>query len=810
MAEPFPTIRQDLRFAGRQLRKSPNFTVTAIVVFALVIAGSTAIYAFVDATLVKPLPYRDPSRLVALFERIPVGDRFHLSYGDYLDWKRLNRVFSSLDAYRPQRLTLKTPSSPEEVSAARVSDGFFRTLGVTPLLGRDFRSGEDLPNAPQTVILSYETWQKRFAANREVIGQTITLEGVPSLIIGVLPSGFHFAPVAAAGFWTTLHWQLPNTRDGAPFYGVARLKEGVSVATAYADLSSIAHQIAIDYPHTNRDRTATVISLTDAIVGDVRPTLVALLMGAFLLSLIGFVDVSSLLLVRAESRRREIALRGALGATRTRLVRQFAVEGFLLAGAGCILGLTLTFCSLNVLIRQVPPTLLEKMPYLQGLHFNPHLLFFALIVSVAGGTLFTLGPAMQLFSSDIQGGLMEGGRTAAGRSWRRAGASLVVIELAVTVMLLVSAGLLAKSFYRLLHEEIGISADHLAVLHIVGQYDWADPHSIAVEKQIRNAMAALPGVISVGDSEQPVLESGEGYTHTFAHFRVIGRTYLGEGDEADDHGVSVGYFETLRARLLHGRYFSEEDDASKPAVALINSTMARQVFPNEDPLGKTIVNEFDKDHLLKVVGVVDDIKDGPLDTEPTPAVYMPMNQTPTNDFYVTVRTSQPPETMLHSMVNVVHQIDSGLIADDEDTVTGRINNSQSAYLHRSAAWVVGAFAALALLLGTIGLYGVISYSVGQRTREIGVRMALGAQRPAVYQLILKEACWLTVLGIGGGILGSAATASLGRSMLYGVSPWDLGTMLAVVCVLAAATLLASYLPARRAASINPNEALRAE
>jgi macrolide transport system ATP-binding/permease protein len=810
MAELFPTMRQDLRFAARQLRKSPNFTLTAIAVFALVIAGSTAIYAFVDATLVKPLPYRDPSRLVALFERIPVGDRFHLSYGDYLDWKRLNHVFSSLDAYRPERLTLKTPSSPEEVSAARVSDGFFRTLGVTPMFGRDFRSGEDLPNAPQTVILSYETWQKRFAANREVIGQTITLEGVPSLIIGVLPSGFHFAPVAAAGFWTTLHWQLPNTRDGAPYYGVARLKEGVSVATAYADLSSIAHQIAIDYPHTNRDRTATVIPLPVAIVGDVRPTLVALLMGAFLLSLIGFVDVSSLLLVRAESRRRETAVRGALGATRTRLVRQFAVEGFLLAGAGCILGLTLTFCSLNVLIRQTPSTLLEKMPYLQGLHFNPHLLFFALIVSTAGGILFTLGPAMQLFMSDIQKGLMEGGRTAAGRSWRRAGASLVVIELAVTVMLLVSAGLLAKSSYRLLHEEIGISSDHLAVLHILGQYDWADPHSIAVEKQIRNAMAALPGVTSVGESEQPVLESGEGYTHTFAHFRVIGRTYLGEGDEADDHGVSVGYFETLLARLLHGRYFSEEDDASKPAVALINSTMARQVFPNEDPLGKTIVNEFDKDHPLKVVGVVDDIKDGPLDTAPTPAVYMPMNQNPTNDFYVTVRTSQPPETMLHSMVNVVHQVDSGLIADDEDTMTGRINNSQSAYLHRSAAWIVGAFSALALLLGTLGLYGVISYSVGQRTREIGVRMALGAQRSAVYQLILKEACWLTVLGIGGGILGSAATASLGRSMLFGVSPWDLGTMLAVVCVLAAATLLASYLPARRAASINPTEALRAE
>jgi len=810
MAEHFPTMRQDLHFAVRQLRKSPSFTVTAIVVFALVIAGSTAIYAFVDAALVKPLPYRDPSQLVALFERIPVGDRFHLSYGDYLDWKRLNHVFSSLDAYRPERLTLKTATSPEEVSVARVSDGFFRTLGVTPVLGRDFRSGEDLFNAPQTVILSYETWQKRFAANRGVMGQSITLDGVPSLIIGVLPSGFHFAPVAAAGFWTTLHWQDPNPRDGAPYYGVARLKEGVSIATAYADISSIARQIAIDYPHSNRDRTATVIPLTDAVVGDVRPTLVALLSGAFLLSLIGFVDVSSLLLVRAESRRREIALRGALGATRIRLVRQFGVEGFLLAGAGCLIGLALTFCSINILIRQVPHSLLDKMPYLQGLHFNPHLLFFALMVSIAGGVLFTLGPAMQLFMSDIQKGLMEGGRTAAGRSWRRAGASLVVVELAITTMLLVSAGLLTKSVYRLLHEEIGISADHLAVLHIVGKDNWADPRSIAVEKQVRSAMAVLPGVTSAGDSEQPVLESGEGYTHTFAHFRVIGRTYLGEGDEANDHGVSVGYFETLRARLLQGRYFSEDDDASKPRVALINRTMARKIFPGEDPLGKTIVNEFEKDHPLKIVGVVDDIKDGPLDTEPTPAVYMPINQNPTNDFYVTVRTSQPPETVLHSMVEVIHQIDSGLIADGEDTMTGRINNSQSAYLHRSAAWIVGAFAALALLLGTLGLYGVISYSVGQRTREIGVRMALGAQRPAVYQLILKETCWLTVLGIGGGILGSAATASLLRSMLFGVSPWDQGTMLAVVCVLAAATLLASYLPARRAASVNPTEALRAE
>jgi macrolide transport system ATP-binding/permease protein len=804
-------LKQDLHFSIRQLRKSPSLTITAVLVFALGIAASTAIFAFVDAALVKPLPYRDPSRLVALFERIPIGDRFHLSYGDYLDWKRLNHVFTTLDAYRPDRFTLKTASSAEEVSGAKVSDGFFRTIGVVPFLGRDFRPGEDLPSAQQTVLLSYEAWQKRFAANESVMGQTVELDGVPSLIIGVLPSGFHFAPVAGADFWTTLHWNPADpTRFGAPYYGVARLKEGVSVATAYADLTSIARQIAVDYPHSNRDRTATVIPLVDAIVGDIRPTLLTLLCGAALLVLIGFVNVSSLLLVRAESRRREIAVRGALGATRARLVRQFAVEGFLLAATGCVLGLLLTFRSISILTGLVPPALLEKMPYLQGLRFNVHLLLFALIVSICGGMLFSAGPALQLFLSDMREGLMEGGRTAAGRTWRRAGASLVVVELAITVVLLVSAGLLAKSLYRLLHEDIGMSADHLAVLHVVSQDDWSDAHSMAMERQIRAGMAALPGVISVGDSDGPALDSGEGYVHRFAHFRVLGRAYLGEGEEATDHGVSVGYFETLRARLLYGRYFSAQDDASKPRVGLINRTMATQVFPGEDPLGKIVVNEFAKDHPIKIVGVVDDIKEGPLDAKPTAGVYVPLDQHPSSDFYVTLRTSPPPETVLHSMVKLVHQIDSGLIADDEDTMTGRINNSQSAYLHRSAAWIVAAFAALALLLGTVGLYGVISYSVGQRTREIGVRMALGAQRSSVYRLILTQACWLATLGIAGGILGSLAAASLFRTMLFGVGPWDVGTLLSVVCVLAAAALLASYIPARRAVSINPTEALRAE
>jgi macrolide transport system ATP-binding/permease protein len=805
------TIRQDLRFAVRQLSKSPGFALTAVMAFALGVAASTAIFAFVDAALVKPLPYREPSRLVALFERIPVGDRYHLSYADYLDWKQLNHVFTALDVYRPYRFTLKTASSVEEVSGAQVSDGFFRTLGVAPLLGRDFRPGEDLSTAQQTVILSYETWQKRFFANRNVLGETVMLDGNPSVIIGVLPSGFHFAPVESAGFWATLHWPPDlDPRVGHPYYGVARLKPGVSVAAAYTDLTSIAQQIAMAYPRSNRDRVATVIPLTDAIVGDIRPTLVTLLGGAGLLSLIGFVDVSSLLLVRAESRRREIAVRGALGASRARLVCQFTVEGFLLAGVGCALGLIFTSGAISILVRQVPRSLLDNMPYLQGLHFNGHLFLFAAVISIFGGIFFSAGPVLQLFFSDLHDGLMEGGRTAAGRTWRRAGASLVVVELAITVVLLMSAGLLAKSFYRLLHEDTGMSAGHLAVLHVVDPDASSDTQSLATERKVRDAMAALPSVTSVGESEELAVTSGEGYTRSFAHFRVVGRSHLGEGDEANQQFISSGYFETLRARLLQGRFFSEGDDASRPLVALINRTMATQIFSSEDPLGKSIVNEFDKAHPLKIVGVVDDIKDGPLDRKPTPAVYEPLNQNPANDFYVTLRTSGSEEAILPSMVRAAHHAGSGLIADGEDSMADRINSSEAAYLHRTAAWLVAAFAGLALLLGTVGLYGVISYSVGQRTREIGVRMALGAQRSSVYQLILKEACWLAAMGIGGGILGSFATAGLLRSMLFGVTTMDVATLLSVVFVIAASALLASYIPARRAASVGPTEALRAE
>jgi len=806
-------LMEELRYCLRRLGRTPGFAVAAVAVLALGVGAATTIYAFVDATLVKPLPYREPSRLVALFEHNPVGDRFHLSDFDYRAWKERNHVFTSVDVYRPERNTLNKPDSPEQVSGALVSDGFFRTLGVTPALGRDFYAGEDRPSAPRTTVLSYAAWKSRFGGDPRVLGHSVRLDGEAYTVVGVLPKDFHFAPVGRAEFWTTLHGRCEQLRNCFPFYGVARLREGVSPEDAYRDVSAIAHEIAVEYPQFSRDRTATLVPLTDTILGEVRPTLIALLSGAGLLCLIAIVNVSSLMLVRAERGRREIAVKGALGASNARIIRQFAMEGFLLAGLGCLLGIALAMELIGILAKQIPPGLIENMPYLENLHLSIRTVFGAIAVSVFAAVSFFAGPAVHFFFSELREGLMNGGRGAASTGWRRLGSSLIAAEIAITVMLLVGAGLLTKSLYRLLHVDVGIhGTDHLALIHVgqQGDWRWKDPVNIQLERRVVAKMLTLPGVVAVGVSGEPVLASGEDFKLTMAHYRAIGRPTVGLGPEPMDESVSVGYFETLGARMISGRAFTEADDSRSPLRAIINRTLAAELFPGEDAVGKQIQREQDAEHPIEVIGVIDDIKDGALDLPPIPAVYSPFNQISIADFYVTVRTIQPAESVLASMVRAVHQTDPTLIANDEETMTTRIDNSEAAYLHHSAALVVASFAVLAVLLGAIGLYSVLSYSVGQRTREIGIRIALGAQKPVVYRLVLKESAKPVIAGILGGLLCSFWLTAYLRAMLFGVSRWDLEITGAVVCVLAIAALFASFLPARRAASIDPSAALRSE
>ncbi len=804
-------LLQDLRFAFRQLGKNPGFALTAILILTLGIAASVALFAFVDAALLKPLPYVQPNRLMAVYESGESYAHSNLSYPDYVDWRRMNKVFQSLDAYQGNGYLLKTASGVEPVRAIRVSDGFFRTLGVAPLLGRDFYNGEDLPSGPRTTLLSYATWQHRFGGRSEVIGQAVSLGGVPYTIVGVLPQDFSFAPRADAEFWTPFHAEseCDLRRSCHGMYGVGRLKDGVTVAQAQAAMSAIAKELERIYPGSNHDQGAAIIPLSEAIVGAVRPILLVLLAGAGLLLLIACVNVSSLLLVRAESRRREMAVRGALGASPLRLARQYATEGLAMTTIGGVLGAAAAVGVMQALLRLIPKQMMASMPFLNGLGLNLHIVLFTVAIAAMATVLFAVTPLVRLPTRELQGGLSEGGRGAAGTLWRRLGSNMVVAELAIAMVLLVGAGLLGKSLYRLLHVEIGFQPENLATLTVSGSdtvYGKA-PDQVRLARSVVDRLDATPGVQSAAlTSTLPVNENGN-----TDWIRYEGRPYHGEHNEVLERDVTPGYFKTLGAKLLRGRGFTPDDDANHPNVAIINKAMARRDFGDGDPVGKRVGNlDLNAKSMKTIVGVVDGFREGPLDEDVWPAIYYPMYQSADNYVSAVVRTKGSDVAMLPALTAAVHAVDPDLGVIDQTTMNLRIQESPSAYLHRSAAWMVGGFAVLAALLGVVGLYGVVAYSVGQRTREIGVRMALGAQRGTIYGLVLKQAGRLTALGIAAGLLCSVAVLSLMGKLLFEVKAWDAPTLVGVSLLLGVAALLASYLPAHRAASVNPVEALRAE
>jgi len=802
----FETVAQDLRFALRQLRKNPGFAATGTLILALGIGASVAIFGFVDAALIKPLPYVDSSRLTILFESIPLGPRFHLSYPDYLDWKKMNKSFSSLEVYSPFGFMMTTRDGVQQVDGARVSAGFFHTLGITPVLGRDFYIGEDSPAKPRTVLLTYAAWQKRYGGRPDVLGQSVTLDGNTNTIIGVLPANFHFAPAEPTEFWTMVY---PDSCRGCHgLFGVARLKDGVTFQSAMIDIKSISTQLEKQYPDSNRDQVAFMLPLAEVIVGDIRPILLVLLIGAGLLLLIATINVASLLLVRSESRKREIAVRGALGASASRLVRQFVTEGLLLAMVGSVLGVCFANGAMQLLARLIPKDAMAKMPYLQGAGLNLRVAGFALAISVVTGLLFALTPTFRLSLSDLRDGLADGGRGSAGVFWRRFGANLVVIELATAMVLLVGAGLLGKSFYRLLHSDAGLAPDHLAMLNIAATGERYTKHEqfVALGRRIVDEAKRLPGVTSVGLTSSLPLGDGDGTTD----FRVVGRPYHGEHQEVAIRNVSSAYFQTLLVRIVHGRAFRDDEDENKPHVVILNQTMVSQYFPGENPVGKRISFGDQDKNPMEIIGIINDLQEGQLDAAPRAAMYVPYNQMAPRYFAVVVRTTQSEGSLLPTLAATMHQIDPGLAVFNAATMGERIHDSPAAYLHRSSAWLAGWFAAVAFILGVVGLYGVVAYSVSQRTREIGVRMALGAPRGSVYRLILKEAGWLTSVGIVLGLVSSLAAGTLMRKLLFGTEAWDASTLAVVAVVLGGAAMLASYIPARRAAGVNPVEALRAE
>jgi macrolide transport system ATP-binding/permease protein len=803
-------LLQDIRYALRQLRRTPGFSVVAGLTLSLGISASVAIFAFVDAALLKPLPYRDASRLVDVTEGSAMFPRANLSYLDYVDWKHMNTVFSSMDVWTGSGYLFQTPNGAVPVPAIRVSGGFFRTLGVKPLLGRDFYEGEDKVGAAPSVMLSFPTWQNRFGGRDDIVGQAISLSGKSYTVIGVLPREFQFALRGRAEFYAALQpaMECEKRRSCHNLYGIARLKDGVTVSAAHADMNTIAKQLETQYPDSNRGQFASVIPLSDSVVGNIRPLLLMLLSGAGLLFLIACVNVASLLLVRSESRKREMAVRGALGASPGRLFRQFVTEGLVLVSAGCVLGLFFGAWAVRLLIGLIPADMLAGMPYLQGLGLNSRVLLFAIAIGLIAGVVFAIAPALRISFVDLRDDLADGSR-AAGRVWRRFGANLVTVELATAVILLVGAGLLGKSFFRLLNVDLGFEPARVASLLVIAPdvgYE-KEAQQIALADRVMARFKQLPGVQSVAlTSTLPV--SCNCNTNWI---RFVGKPYSGEHNEVNYRAVTPDFFTTIHAKLLSGRFLSETDDASKPHVSVINKTLAQKYFPGEDPVGKKYGDtQLSPESIREIVGVVDDVRDGSLDAELWPAEYVPFKQNTDTAFYAVVRTAGDEGALIPTLVSAVHDVNPALGTQEEMTMSDKIDNSPTAYLHRSAAWLVGGFASLALLLGVVGLYGVIAYSVSQRTREIGVRMALGAQRASVHQMILKEAGRLTLAGIVTGLAGAVVAAMLMRSLLFGVSSWDISTLAAVAVGLGAASLLASYIPARRAARVDPIVALRCE
>jgi predicted permease len=805
------TVLQDLRFALRQFRRNPGFAATAILILALGMGVSVAIFAFVDAALLQSLPYAQPNRLLSVDEASAMFPHSNLSYDDYVDWKRLNKSLSSLDVYNGTGYLLRSAGGTEPVPAARVSDGFFSTLGVRPMLGRVFLPGEDRPGQAKIVILSYATWMKRFGGRSDVIGQSVSLSAANYIIVGVLPREFAFAPRGNAEFWTPLLDKngCEQRRSCHNLDGLGRLRDGVSLAAASADLKAIAAQLEQQYPGSNHGQSADLVPLTQIITGDIRPILLMLLGGAGLLLLIACVNVASLLLVRSESRRREIAVRGALGATFARLLRQFVTEGLLLACLGCTAGLGLAWWIMILLPRMIPKDMALRTPFLQNVGLNAHVAIFAAAIAALAALLLAATPGMRLASQDIRQGLADGDRGAAGRLWRRLGANLVVVELAVAVVLLVGAGLLGQSFYRLLHVQTGFDATHLATVYVMAPDNayGKDPQRVALYREIERRLSALPGVQSVGLTSVLPIQCN----CNTDWIRIVGKPFHGEHNEVDERDVSPNYLQTLKARLVAGRMPTSDEDGSKPQVILINQSLAKKYFPGEDPIGQKVGNGgLTADSMREIVGVVADVREGALDDAVWPTEYQALYQSTDDYFNVAVRTAGDEGSLLPVLVSTLHQIDPNLGVFGEQTMQQQVEATPAAVLHRFSTWIVGGFAFAALLLGVVGLYGVIAYAVSQRTREIGVRMALGAKRSSVYTLVMRQAGWLTAVGLASGLLCSIGASLLMRKLLFGIQAWDLPTLGFVAILLGLASMCASFLPAHRAASVNPIDALRAD
>ena len=807
------SIWQDLRYELRTLIKSPRFTSIALVTLVLGIAANVAIFTFVDATLIQPLPYRDASHLMEVYDtrQAEVFTQFESSYPDFLDWRAQQQVFEGLAGYGQSQVLLRGKGSPELLSSAAITDNFFQTLGVQPLAGRDFHSGEDLAAAPRTVMLSYGWWQRYFGG-KDVIGQVLNIDDEPNTIVGVLPADFHFAPVGDPDLWETLHATggLLQRRNLHWLNVVGRLKPGVSQETAASAMNVIAERLEKEYPQSNDKLRTTVVPLNEVIIGQIRPILLVLLGSVALLLLIACANIANLLLARSMARRSEMAIRTALGASRARLMGLMLTEGLIISFIGAVVGLLVANLTVKGFVAMIPENRLDAMPYLKHMSVDATVLGFAFLLAVITGVVFALAPALQASGTNVQDALKDGSRSSHSGAWRRFASALVIGEVALAMVLLFGSGLMVKSLYRLLDVDPGFDQRNLLGLG-VGLSQTRFPHDAEQFQAYQNLVdriRAIPGVKSIGGSSMLPVSNG-GNT---SNLRVVGLpSDTPQGHEANSRSVSRTYFQTLGAELLQGSWFTEADNATGPKRVIINKTLADQFMPGLDPLKQQIWFTYSAaEKPRQVIGVVRDIKEGPLDSPVRPAIYTPLEANARLFYNLIIRTETRPDALAAEVQSAIRQIYPDAVTFNVQTMEDRIQRSPAAFLHRYPAVLAGAFAFLALLLGTIGLYGLVAYSVSQRTQEIGIRMALGAQRKNVLRMVLSQGVRLIVPGVLIGVATAVLAANFMRSMLFGVHSWDPVIFALVTALLAFVTLAASYIPARAATKVDPMVALRYE